>query len=166
MARNKVAVAAVAAVLAMTAHVAVADESGTFRMLRSYQHTYVTIDHGAESYTGGILKGTETIISSSGGPFVEGVNSVSECLVFSRSSNGSISLQAPCVNVDGSGDQLYSVALREQGSISAAGGGGGRWELRGGTGKYEGVTGDCTYQTQYLEGGWAVLVSDCKWSSS
>lgn len=42
--------------------------------------------------------------------------------------------------------------------------GGGRWELRGGTGRYEGITGRCTYQTQYLEGGRVVAAGTCEWS--
>ena len=73
-------------------------------MLRGYQHSYITIDHGDESFTGGILRGTDTISASSGGPFVEGAHSQSECLVFSRSTDVGISLQAPCVNVDEAGD--------------------------------------------------------------
>ena len=157
--------AAAAAVLALAAQTAVADD-GTFRILRSYQHSYVTIDHGGESYTGGILKGTDTIIDSSGAPFAEGAHSGSECLVFSHSTGGGISLQAPCVNVDEDGDRLHSVFLRDQGTIGTGGGGAGRLELNGGTGKYEGVSGSCEYQTQYLEGGWVVVVGTCQWSSS
>ena len=148
-------------VLALAAQTVAADEEGTFRMLRSYQHSYITIDHGAESYTGGILRGTDTILASSGGPFVEGAHSRSECLVFSRGTEAGIALEAPCVNIDQDGDRVYSVAVREQGTIGAGGGGDGRWELRGGTGKYEGITGRCTYQTQYLEGGWVVAVGTC-----
>ena len=155
---------AAAAVLVLAAHTAVADESGTFQMLRSYQHSYITVDHGSHSFTGGILRGTNTITSSSGGPFVEGAHSRSECLVFSRSSDGGISLEAPCVNVDDDGDRLYSVARRDQGTIGAGGGGGGRWELHGGTGKYTAVTGRCTYQTQYLDDGWLVATGTCEWS--
>ena len=155
---------AAAAVLVLAAHTAVADESGTYQMLRSYQHSYITVDHGSHSFTGGILRGTNTITSSSGGPFVEGAHSRSECLVFSRSSDGGISLEAPCVNVDDDGDRLYSVSRRDQGTIGAAGGGGGRWELPGGTGKYAAVTGRCTYQTQYLDDGWLVATATCEWS--
>jgi hypothetical protein len=156
--------AAVVVLLVMGAYTALAGEDGTFRMLRSYQHSYITIDHGTESFTGGILRGTDTITSSSGGLFVEGANSSSECLVFSRSGDAGIALEAPCVNTDESGDLLYSVAVRDEGNIGVGGGGAGRWELRGGTGKYEGLSGECTYQTQYLEGNWLVAVGDCSWS--
>ena len=49
-------------------------------------------------------------------------------------------------------------------TIGAGGGGGGRWELHGGTGKYAAVTGRCTYQTQYLDDGWLVATGTCEWS--
>ena len=49
-------------------------------------------------------------------------------------------------------------------SVPAAAGGGGRWELHGGTGKYAAVTGSCTYQTQYLDDGWLVATGTCEWS--
>ena len=154
-----------AALLVVAAHTAAADESGTFFMLRSYAHSYITVEHADESYTGGILRGTQTILDSSGGPFADGMNSTSDCLVFSRSSDAGIALEAPCVNTDGDGDVLYSTALREQGTIGT-GGGTGRWELRGGTGKYQGITGVCDYQTQYLEGNRAVTAGECTWSKS
>ena len=163
---RKAAGTVVAAALLMAAQAAAADESGTFRMLRSYQHSYVTIDHGVESFTGGTLQGTYSIIASSGAPFVDGVHGRSECLVYSRSGAGGISLEAPCVNVDAAGDRFHVVSIREQGTIAAGGGGAGRWELRGGTGAYAGVAGRCTYRTHYLEGGWLVSVGDCTWSRS
>ena len=58
---------AAAAVLVLAAHTAVADESGTFQMLRSYQHSYITVDHGSHSFTGGILRGTNTIRARTAG---------------------------------------------------------------------------------------------------
>lgn len=163
---KKTVVAAVAALLVVAAHTAVADESGTFFMLRSYQHSYITVDHGDESYTGGTLHGTQTVLDSSGGPFADGMHSVTVCLVFSHSSDAGIALEAPCMNTDLDGDVLYSTALREQGTVATGGGGPGRWELRGGTGKYQGITGVCDYQTQYLEGSMVVTAGECTWSKS
>ena len=52
------------------------------------------------------------------------------------------------------------MARRDQGTIGAGGGGG--WELHGGTGKYAAVTGRCTYQTQYLDDGWLVATGTCE----
>jgi hypothetical protein len=146
---------------------AVADESGAFFMLRSYQHSYITIEHGDETYTGGILKGTQTILDSSGGPFADGMHSTSECLVFSRSTGDGIALEAPCANTDLGGDLLYTMAIRDQGTVGTGGDAGvGRWELRGGTGKYAGITGSCDYQTQYLADNQVVTIGECTWSKS
>lgn len=166
MSKRMTMVGVVAALLAAAAHTAVANESGTFFMLRSYQHSYITVEHADESYTGGMLHGTQTILDSSGGPFADGMHSTTDCLVFSRSSDAGIALEAPCMNTDLDGDVLYSTALREQGTVGIGGGGPGRWELRGGTGKYQGITGICEYQTQYLEGDLVVTTGECTWTKS
>ena len=158
-------VALAAALVVMTAQAAFA-ESGSFRSVRSYHHEYITIDHGAETFTGGILRGTRTVVESSGGPFVVGSNSSSQCLVYSISSNDGIALEAPCTSTDAAGDTLYSRATRKQGDVAVGGGGAGQWELIGGTGKYAGVSGMCAYTTEYLEGDWALIHSDCTWSRS
>ena len=150
----------------MAAQAAFSDESGTYRAIRSFHHDYITIDHGGQTFTGGMARGTRTIIESSGGPFVEGANSYTQCLVFSTSSKGAISLEAPCTDTDASGDVMYTRAVRNEGTVGAGGGGEGVWELLGGTGQYEGVTGSCTYRTEYLEGGVAVVHADCVWSNA
>ena len=165
---GKGAVAVLAAAMMMVAaQAALAQDSGTFRTLRSYHYDYITVDQGERTYTGGVITGTGTIIESSGGPFMDGANRYSECLVFSSSVDGSLSLlEAPCADTDTSGDILYSRAVREQGDVAAGGGGAGVWELLGGTGKYAGVTGTCSYVTEYLEGGVVVVMADCTWSKA
>ena len=166
MTRRTTTVAAAVALLIAAAHTAAADESGSFFMIRSYQHSYTTIEHSDATYTGGILKGTQTIIASSGGPFVDGLLNTVECLVYSRSSDEGIALEAPCVGSDLDGDLLYSTALRDDGTVGTGGGGSGRWDIRGGTGKYAGITGSCPYETQYLPGDWVVTTGECTWSRS
>ena len=50
--------AALAAAMAMLmAQAAVAEESGAYRAIRSYHNEYITVDHGAETFTGGFLRG-------------------------------------------------------------------------------------------------------------
>ncbi len=164
---GKAAVTVLAATMTMMAvQAACADESGTYRSIRSFHHDYVTIDHGWQTFTGGMLTGTQTIIESSGGPFVEGASTHTECLVFSRSSDDGISLEAPCVETDTAGDVMYTRGVREQGTMGAGGGGQGVWELLGGTGKYEGITGAGTYRTEYLDGGVVVVIAECTWSKA
>ena len=166
MSSRKMTVAALAAILVVAAAQAAFADSGSFREVRSFHHEYVTVDHGGEKFTGGILRGTITIVDSSGGPFVSGASRPTECLVFSHSSDDGIALQAPCTSTDADGDTMYSRALRRQGDVAVGGGGAGRWEIRGGTGKYEGISGICSYTTEYLEGSRVAVVSDCTWSRS
>ena len=158
--------ALLAAVMMVAAQAAIAEESGSYRSLRSFHHDYITIDHGGQTFTGGMLRGTRTIIQSSGGPFVEGANSYTQCLVFSTSSEDSVSLEAPCMDTDTSEDVMYTRAVRNEGTVGAGGGGEGVWELLGGTGKYAGISGSCTYTTEYLEGGVVVVQADCAWSKA
>ena len=41
----------------LMAQAAVAEESGAYRAIRSYHNEYITVDHGAETFTGGFLRG-------------------------------------------------------------------------------------------------------------
>ena len=54
--------ALLAAVMMVAAQAAIAEESGSYRSLRSFHHDYITIDHGGQTFTGGMLRGTRTII--------------------------------------------------------------------------------------------------------
>ena len=47
--------------------------------------------------------------------------------------------------------------------MATGGGGEGRWQLMGGTGKYAGVTGTCTYDTSYLTQDRVVTEGECAW---
>lgn len=165
---RKTTIAALAAAAVITAaSTATAQESGSYWSISSYFHSYVTIEHDGETYVGGPLKGTMTVVESSGGPFVAGANIVTECLVFSRNRADGLLIEAPCVFTDAAGDLLHTYAIRNEGTLAAVGGGGeGTWELRGGTGKYAGITGSCSYRTEYLKGDRLVVRSDCTWSRS
>ena len=163
---RKTARAALAlAAMAAAAWTAAAQDSGTYRSVSSYHHGYVTIEHEGETFVGGPLTGTMTVTESSGGPFEVGANTVSECLVYSRSGADGLSIEAPCVFGDDADGVLHTYATRSQGTI-AVGGGEGTWNLLGGTGRYAGITGSCAYQTEYLPGNRLVVHSDCSWSRS
>lgn len=165
--RKTTSAALAAAVVIAAASTATAQESGSYRSVSSYLHGYVTIEHDGETYVGGPLKGTMTVIESSGGPFVVGANTVSECLVFSRNRADGLLIEAPCVFTDADQDMLHTYAIRKEGTLAAVGGGGeGTWELWGGTGKYAGIKGSCAYRTEYLKGDRLVVHSDCTWSRS
>ena len=148
------------AVAGATAH---ADSS--YQAVATYQYDYTTIAHGGEEYVGGPTKGTVTIIGSAGPPFVVGESFASKCLVFSRIEGEGMELQAPCVDTATSGDVLYSRFRRTQGETGAGEGGRGVWELLGGTGEFEGVSGSCRYSTRY-QAEFLVVLADCRYGVS
>ena len=141
-----------------------AQETGSFRSLQSYVQDYTTIDHAGGAVTAGTLVGTSTILESSGPPFVKGERSVARCLIYVRSSReGAVELESPCTHTDGSGDEIYLLARRKEGDIAEGGGGAGRFEIMGGTGKYADVSGECTYVARYLPANHADTASKCNW---
>ena len=161
---------AIVAVLAIATGVfgggqtAASEESGSFSVIRSYTRNYASFEHANGQITGGTLEGTVTTLKSSGAPFEEGQHSLVMCLVYAKSSVEGIDLEAPCTTTDPFGDRWYTISKRSVGDVAAGGGGEGRWELMGGTGKYAGVTGRCTYETSYLGDNRSVTTGSCSWS--
>ena len=143
--------------------VALAGESGSFDLIESHLHDYTTLEHPGQTVIGGPLRGTATILKSSGSPFAEDTNYDAVCLVYVRRSEAGIDLEAPCTLTDLSGDQLYLLAERRQGDVGAGSGGQGNQRIVGGTGKYAGITGNCPYTTSYLPNRWVVSRATCLW---
>ena len=141
---------------------ATADEMGTTELLTTYKYDYVTIEHAGHEITGGSLRGTTTVTRSDVGPFVEGESSLIACIIYASKTDTGLDLEAPCTNTDTSGDKWFWLAKRSAGDIQV--GGEGRWEVPGGTGKYKGLSGSCTYSTRYMEDNWIVTRTRCKWS--
>ena len=146
-----------------TASALAADEGGTFCVLRSYVRDHATLEHAAGTISAGALEGTVTTQASSGEPFTEGEHSLVKCVFYARSTAEGMSLEAPCTTTDGSGNRWYTLSQRSAGDTATGGGGEGRWELIGGTGKYAGVTGTCTYNTSYLTQDRVVTEGKCAW---
>lgn len=140
-----------------------AGENGSFSVIRSYIRDYATLEHAVGTLTAGTLEGTATTLASSGEPFTEGEHSLIKCMVYAKSTAEDIELEAPCTTTDASGDRWYTLSRRSAGDLAAGGGGKGRWELMGGTGKYAGMTGSCTYETSYLTENRVVTGADCTW---
>ena len=145
------------------AHTATAEESGSVRLIRTYVQDYTTIEHGDASYTGGPLEGSVTILRSSGGPFVVGTHERITCVVYAKSTEAGIDLDAPCVMTAPSGDKWYTHSKRRAGTVETGGGGPGTMEILGGTGAYEGIGGTCTYDVGYLPDNWVAMIADCTW---
>ncbi len=140
-----------------------AEESGSFSMIRVQVQDYTAFDHADGSIFGGAIEGTSTILESSGGPFAEGEHSVSTCVAYGKRGAAGMDVEVPCATTDASGNRLDSLSKRVAGGVEAGGGGPGRMELTGGTGKYAGISGSCGYEVGYLAGKWLVLMADCTW---
>jgi hypothetical protein len=138
-------------------------ESGTYDQVISLLTNYTKSERGTETVTGGSSSGTATTIQSSGGPFIAGSSVLFECIVFAKKSAAGMDLEAPCMSTDANGDKVFSVAKRRSGDVNPGGGGDGRSELLGGTGKYSGISGSCAYKADYLAGNRVVTISKCQW---
>ena len=140
---------------------ALADE-GSVRLLWSLVRDYTTVDHGGVQITGGSSTGTVSVLESSGGPFVEGAVGIGTCVLLARTSESDVDLEAPCSMTDREADSLYIMTRRNSGDV-LEGGGQGRLELLGGSGKYAGLDGACSYDLTYLPGDHLVAVAECTW---
>ena len=148
---------------AFGADTAGAEESGSFRALLGLVSSTTTIDHHEGTVTAGSATGTVSIVQSSGGPFDEGTNSVVTCVGSAKTSAGSFDLQSFCTLTDTSGDSWFLRLKRDTGDREDGGGGQGRYDLLGGTGKFSGVTGSCPYDVERLPGNHLVMAAHCTW---
>ena len=140
-----------------------AEESGTFTLLLSATTDYTTVDHAGVKFTGGGLSGTTSVIRSSGGAFPEGTDYLATCVVYATIAKDGTDVRSDCTMTDPSGDSFFVRARRTTGGIEEGEGGGGRYDLVGGTGKYAGISGDCPYETKYLPGNRLISRTDCAW---
>jgi hypothetical protein len=142
---------------------AVHADSGTYESVVSLVYQYKSMEHADGTVTGGGSAGTSTIVKSSGPLFAEGGSSAFECVVFARKSAAGMDLEAPCTSTDASGEKVFSVAKRRVGEVSEGGGGQGSSTIVGGTGRYAGITGSCTYRVDFLSANRLVSTSKCRW---
>lgn len=112
---------------------------------------------------GGSLEGTSTVLESAGGPFSEGGHNLVTCAAYGKISAAGVDLEAPCTMTDAPGGGLYLLGKKSVGDVEE-GGGKGRLELLGDTGRYADMNGICTYETEYLANDRLVTMMDCTWS--
>ncbi|MCY4354570.1 MAG: hypothetical protein OXC09_07290 [Truepera sp.] len=159
-----VATMALAGIVVLSLAATASAESGTFRSIITYLHDYTSFEFADQTITGGALEGVSTIIESSGGPFVVGAHSRITCMAYAKRSEAGLELESPCVTVDAMGDKQFTLGKRTLGDIGGAGQGGeGTGQLLGGTGKHAGITGICSYETEYLADNWIVTMVECEW---
>ncbi|MDP7232774.1 MAG: hypothetical protein QF759_01420 [Alphaproteobacteria bacterium] len=163
---NQIGTAVVIAVGTLCAtQVAIAAESGAYQLVGSYTHDFTRFDFANQKIVSGPLHGTMTVTQSSGGPFVVGESTVAVCVVYGKKSDAGMDLEAPCTQTDTSGDKLFTLSKRNVGDTDTGGGGDGRAQIIGGTGKYVGITGSCTYTADYLSDNRLVAINTCEWQT-
>jgi hypothetical protein len=138
-------------------------ESGTYEQVWSLLANYTKSERGSETVTGGSSSGTATIVKSSGGLFTEGASDVAECILFAKKSAAGLDLEAPCSTTSPAGDKIFSVAIRKIGDVTPGSTGTGKSHIAGGTGKFSGITGDCTYKVENLPPNHIVSMVKCEW---
>ena len=139
-------------------------ESGMYDSINGFVNNYASFEHADQTtIIGGPANGVATIFDSSGGPFVKGTSSVIDCMTFAKKSAAGMDLEAPCTINDSSGDKNFIVYRRKAGDVSAGGGGQGTIQILGGTGKFAGVTGACTYTVAFFPGNRGVTTQKCRW---
>lgn len=110
--------------------------------------------------------GTITFIHSSGAPFVEGTSATVQYASFSKKTPSGFELEADGVATFSSGDTLLLVFKRQSGDLAAGTSGDGTLQLAGGSGRFAGVSGQCTYKVDNLPANWNVTIAKCEWSYS
>ena len=163
---NRTMAMAMAATVAFAAQAASAENSGSFTSITSLQHDYSAVEHSDGTIFGGPIEGTSTVVKSSGGPFAAGGHSLVKCVAYGKRSAAELDIETVCTTTAADGDRLYMRSKRRAGDVEAGGGGEGSIELLGGTGRYAGVTGRCTYETDYLAGKRAITTARCTWRQS
>ena len=143
---------------------ALAQTSGQMTLTGSFTYAYDRIKHENTTFTAGSTHGADVVSSSQGPLFTEGQSFLTSCVVFSESSADGLNLKAPCTLTEpkeSDGDELFVLFSRKDGNL---GGGMGHGDLVGGTGKYANITGQCSYEVQYLNTSVYVITWDCAWS--
>ena len=165
--RNQIGAALVfAAGTLCAAQMAFADhhvKSGTYEFVGSYVTDYTAVEQSEQTVIGGPGRGTITIVKSSGGPWAEGASASAVFVVHIKKSDAGIDLEASGASTDSSGDKWFVVAKRTAGDTAVGGGGAGRQEIKGGTGKYEGVSGTCEYTVDFLADNRVTALGTCQW---
>ena len=139
-----------------------AAETGSFVLATSLTSQYASITHMDGTIFSGASQGTSTIIESSGGPFVVGRSMQTRCIVSGSTSAAGTELDGACTSARPPGDMLFSIAKRRV-EGAAEEGGAGDLMLLGGTGSLEGITGSCSYDTDYLTETIYVTWAECTW---
>ena len=140
-------------------------DSGTYKAVFSGSSNMATISMPEGKATSGSLSGTETVIKSSGAPFLEGESVTGDCVLYLERIQAGTNLSGRCTMIHSvSGDELYFSNSRKVGDTNAGSGGEGKSTMVGGTGRYAGISGSCGYVVKYLPDNKFAAIQQCEWS--
>ena len=138
-------------------------DSGTAEYVASFVVNYAKSEFGDTTLSAGGSSGTITITKSTGGPFVDGTSGLIECIVFAKKSPSGLDLEADCTSTFSPGDRLLWVSKRRSGDVSTGVAGEGTSQIVGGTGRFSGMSGQCSYKLDPLGSNRVVSISKCQW---
>ena len=138
----------------------------------SYEYSYVGSHNLAKvntpdgTITGGKLEGISIIMKNNGNLYQVGQNSINNCIILSKKDNKNTnsSLEAYCETTSlESGDKTFSYNIRKEGNVDSGSKGRGKQTIIGGTGKYDGISGECNYIVKYLPDNKLTTVGTCNY---
>ena len=136
----------------------------------SYEYSYVGSHNLAKvntldgSITGGKLEGISIVMKSKGNLYQVGQNSENTCIILSKKETKSKNseLEAFCESTDlETGDKTFAYNIRKEGTADSGSKGRGKQTIVGGTGKYQGISGECNYIVKYLPNNKLTTVGKC-----
>lgn len=114
-------------------------------------HEFIQFPFMDGQVVGGRTAGEYVVSGRGSGMLSDGETGSIECLVNSLPVSGQIALISPCTMTASNGDMMFMVAARNAGTIGAGGGGFGVIGIVGGTGVFEGISGEGIYETGYSD---------------
>ena len=103
-------------------------------------------------------------MKSKGNLYQVGQNSENTCIILSKKQTESQNseLEAFCEITDlETGDKTFAYNIRKEGTADSGSKGRGKQTIVGGTGKYEGISGECNYTVKYLPNNRLTTVGKC-----
>ena len=138
-------------------------ESGTVDIVLAAVSNVYAVQMADTTVTARGGNGTVTFVRSSGAPFVEGASATVQYASFSKKTPSGFELEADGVATFSSEDTLLLLFKRQSGDLAAGTSGEGTLHLTGGSGRFAGVNGQCTYKVDNLPGNWNVTIAKCEW---
>ena len=114
----------------------------------------------------GKLEGIFTVTKSNGNLYKVGYSAKSNCAILSKNNNNNknSSLEAFCESIDfKTGDKTFSYNIRKEGTVDSGSQGKGKQTIVGGTGRFEGIEGECNYLVKYLPDNKLSSTGTCKY---